>query len=208
MKSTITKSKIKEEEIQINGQDYLRVTLENEDFDLPFKVIGSNKVAFLDLSGQVKLVEKAADLLVEELLVSPLKFDTILNPVAKSNALAHAIAIRLLKAGKLGFEKTVVARKAKPDEHHSVEVEYRSVTTPISQTLYLTDEDAEFIKGKKVLLVDDVYGQGGTSKALKELVEKAGGKTVAQIMAAAEKRENLPEDLLFLFDLPSYPVSK
>lgn len=60
--------KVKEQELMSGENEILRVSLDDKNFDLPFRIIGSNKVAFLDLSGQVALVEKAADLLAQQLL--------------------------------------------------------------------------------------------------------------------------------------------
>ena len=85
---------VKTQVVTVGDKEYLRVTLEDKVFDLPFVMIGGNKVAFLDISGQVSMNEKSADLLVKKMLEAGVTFDTILNPVAKSNALAHAIAVR------------------------------------------------------------------------------------------------------------------
>lgn len=188
-----------------NQKRQLSVELAGKEFLLPFKEIGGKDVAFLDVSGQVDLIEHIADELTQRILESDVEFDTILNPVAKSNALAHAVAVRLTKAGH-PMEKTVVARKAKPDEHHSVEASYRSVTTDARQTMYLTDDDVEWIAGKKILLLDDVYGQGGTTSALRSLVEQSDAEAAGQAVAAAEVSDLLPEDLIFVFDLPVLPL--
>ncbi len=80
------------------------------------------------------------------------------------------------------------------------------MTTPVEQVLYLTDDDVAYIKGKKVLLMDDVYGHGGTSKALKDLLAQAEAKCAGQAMVALETQDHLPEDLIYLFDLPSYTL--
>lgn len=77
-------------EVEKDGKKFLRVTIDGVDFFLPFMLISGKQVAFLDVSGQVLLIEKTADVLVDRLIEVGAKFDTILNPVAKSNALAHA----------------------------------------------------------------------------------------------------------------------
>ncbi|MBQ1340989.1 MAG: hypothetical protein IIY33_00765, partial [Erysipelotrichaceae bacterium] len=82
------------EKVVKDGQEFLKVTMSGRDYYLPFKVLAGKKVAFLDISGQVSLNEAAADDIVDLLLEAGVEFDTILNPVAKSNALAHAIALR------------------------------------------------------------------------------------------------------------------
>ena len=57
-------------------------------------------------------------------------------------------------------------------------------------------------KGKKILLVDDVYGGGGTTKALKSLVEQAGATISGHAVVAVEEGGNYPEGLVYLYTLP------
>ena len=186
--------------IEKDGQDFFRVTMSGKDYDLPFKVLAGKKVAFLDISGQVSLNEAAADDIVEMLLEAGVEFDTILNPVSKSNALAHAIALRWNKAKGMDIDHTVVARKN--GEGNKIQAVYRSVTTPRDQVMSLTDDDAEYIKGKRILVVDDVYGGGGTTKGLMELADKAGAIVAAHAVIAVEAGVELPEGIFYLFTLP------
>ena len=183
------------EVVRSEGGEHLHVILGGKDYYLPFKVLGGKKVAFLDISGQVALNESSADELVEKLKEADVEFDTILNPVSKSNALAHAIAVRF------GIPYTVVARKSSSPA--KVEAKYRSVTTPVEQTLSLTDDDVEFIRGKRILVLDDVYGAGGTTKALMELAAKAEAKVVAHAVIGVEGGAKLPDGLFYLFELPT-----
>ncbi len=187
------------ERIFKDGQEFLRVTMSGKDYDLPFKVLSGKKVAFLDISGQVSLNEAAADDIVDLLLDAGVEFDTILNPVAKSNALAHAIALRWNKAKGTQIDKTVVARKS---DGNRIQAVYRSVTTPRDQIMSLTDDDAEYLKGKRILVVDDVYGGGGTTKGLMELADKAGAIVAAHAVIAVEAGVELPEGIFYLFTLP------
>ncbi|MBQ9425834.1 MAG: hypothetical protein IJU42_07830 [Erysipelotrichaceae bacterium] len=186
--------------IEKDGQEFLRVTMSGRDYDLPFKVLSGKKVAFLDISGQVSLNEAAADDIVDLLLEAGVEFDTILNPVAKSNALAHAIALRWNKAKGTDISKTVVARKN--GDGNRIQAVYRSVTTPRDQVMSLTDDDAEYIRGKRILVVDDVYGGGGTTKGLMELADKAGATVAAHAVIAVEAGVQLPEGIFYLFTLP------
>ena len=183
-----------------NGTKKLDVKMTGKTFELPFKLIGGRMVGFLDISGQVSLIEAAADELVDKLLKAGVEFDTILNPVAKSNALAHAIALRWSKAKSVGLERTAVARKSTTPA--KVEATYRSVTTPKDQTISLTDGDVEFLRGKRLLVLDDVYGGGGTTMALKELAQKAGAEIAAYAVIGVEAGVALPQNLYHLFELP------
>lgn len=179
---------------------FLKVTMGEDVFFLPFKLIAGNLVGFLDISGQFALIERSADYLVEQLEKDGAEFDTILNPVSKSNALAHAIAVRWAKKHP-ELTHTVVARKSS-DAANPVQATYQSVTTPKPQTLSLTADDSEYIKGKKVLLVDDVFGGGGTTKALRELVDRAGATVSAHAVIGIEEGANIPDILTYLYVLP------
>ena len=183
-----------------DGSKGLEVVMGGRKFTLPFKRIGGLQVGFLDISGQVSLIESAADDLTRRLLDAGVEFDTILNPVSKSNALAHAVALRWSKAKGVELSKTVVARKSTSPAR--VEATYRSVTTPVDQTISLTDGDVEYLNGKRILVMDDVYGGGGTTEALKELARKAKADIAAFAVIAVEQGVTPPENLYSLFELP------
>ena len=153
-----------------------------------------------DISGQVSLIEHAADELVRLMEEAGASFDTILNPVSKSNALAHAVAVRWSRIHP-ELTHTVVARKS-TDPANTVRAGYRSVTTDADQTLSLTPEDAAYLSGKKILLMDDVFGGGGTTKALRELARKAGAEVSAHAVVAVEQGSAHPDGLFYLFELP------
>jgi len=178
----------------------LDLVLGGQQFSLPFKFLGGRWVGFLDISGQVDLIEKAADELVKRLYDANVKFDTILNPVSKSNALAHAIALKWSALTGEKISKTVVARKGGSDA--KVSAVYRSITTDKDQVMSLTDDDVEYINGKNILVIDDVYGFGGTTRGLMEVAQKANAKVVAHGVIGVEGGVKLPEGLFYLFTLP------
>lgn len=194
--------KVTTEICHADQNETLRVSINGKDFFLPFKMISGRKVAFLDISGQVSLIESCADLLAQRIMENGLSFDTILNPVSKSNALAHATAVRLSQKSGKNLSRTIVARKAKPGEHHRAEACYRSVTTDSEQIMYLTDDDITFISGKRILLMDDVFGKGGTTNGLTALCKKTGAVITGQAVIAVEKGTDLPDGLIYLFSLP------
>ena len=192
--------RVRTEMVDTENGKKLRVTLGDGVFDLPFKKIGGRMVGFLDISGQVSLIEHAADELVRLMEEAGASFDTILNPVSKSNALAHAVAVRWSRIHP-ELTHTVVARKS-TDPANTVRAGYRSVTTDADQTLSLTPDDAAYLSGKKILLMDDVFGGGGTTKALRELARKAGAEVSAHAVVAVEQGSAHPDGLFYLFELP------
>ena len=78
----------------------------------------------------------------------------------------------------------------------------KSITTAADQTLYLDGADAEFMKGKRVLIVDDVISTGESLKALEALVEKAGGEICGRMAILAEGEAADRKDLIYLEKLP------
>ena len=114
-------------------------------------------------------------------LVPKDSYDYMLTAEAKSIPLIHEMA-RQSKA-----KKYFIARKGPknymPDPIH---VEDKSITTNGVQKLYLGRDDAELIKGKRILLMDDVISTGGSLAAMEHLVEMAGGTVAGRIAVLAE----------------------
>lgn len=72
------------------------------------------------------------------------------------------------------------------------------------QRLYLSQDDVDLIRGRKVLLVDDVISTGGSMKAMKEITEKAGGRVIGEAAILAEGDAAKREDIIFLAPLPLF----
>ena len=104
-----------------------------------------------------------------------------------------------------GNERYVLARKAvKLYMRDVLKVEVRSITTDHMQTLYLDGTDAEYMKGKRVVIVDDVISTGESLRALEQLVEHAGGSIVGRMAILAEGEAADRDDLIYLEKLPLF----
>ena len=104
-----------------------------------------------------------------------------------------------------GNERYVLARKApKLYMRDVLTVEVRSITTDHKQTLCLDGGDAEYMKGKRVVIVDDVISTGESLKALETLVERAGGNIVGRMAILAEGDATRRDDLVYLEKLPLF----
>lgn len=133
-----------------------------------------------------------------ELLKKVPEFDIILTPEAKSIPLAYEMS---RQSGK----PYVVARKGmKVYLGEPVKVEVRSITTDRVQTLYLGSDEVERIKGRRVLIVDDVISTGESLIAVRQLVEKAGGIEAASCAVLAEGDAAERTDIIFLEPLPLF----
>ena len=134
-----------------------------------------------------------------ELLARAPEYDYILTAEAKGIPLAHEMA------RQAGDNRYILARKAPKLYMKDVfEVSVRSITTAREQTLYLDGADAALMKGKRILLVDDVISTGESLAALEALVEKAGGNICGRMAILAEGDAQDREDLTYLEKLPLF----
>ena len=106
--------------------------------------------------------------------------------------------LELLEPGSYDYLFTA---EAKPDPIH---VEDKSITTAGTQRLYLGSDDAAMIRGKRIVLMDDVISTGGSLLAMEHLVELAGGIVVDRIAALAEGAAAQRKDIKFLAPLPVF----
>jgi adenine phosphoribosyltransferase len=85
-----------------------------------------------------------------------------------------------------------------------IKCETKSITTGHVQTLYIDGADAEYMKGKRVLIVDDVISTGGSLESLENLVRQSGGEIVGKMTILAEGDAIGREDIVYLEELPLF----
>jgi len=108
-------------------------------------------------------------------------------------------------ARQMGVNRYVVARKMqKLYMSDTFACEVNSITTAKKQTLYLDGKDAEYMRGKRVLIVDDVISTGDSLRAIEELVEHAGGRIVGKMAILAEGSAKDRDDIRYLEVLPLF----
>ena len=152
-------------------------------------------IASFVILGDTEIVRKTAPIIAKKLP----EVDFIVTAEAKGIPLAYEIS-RILN-----LNEYVVARKSiKAYMEEPIKVEINSITTTNSQKLYLNNQDAKKIKGKRIALVDDVISTGQSLKALERLVEKAGGKVLAKAAILAEGDAKDRKDIIFLEALPTF----
>lgn len=129
----------------------------------------------------------------------PPETDVILTAETKGIPLAADLA------RALNMKRYVVARKSiKAYMENPVWVDDVSITTKGVQKLCLDGVDVERLRGKNVLLLDDVISTGGSMRALNELTEKAGGKVCGEACVLAEGKAAERKDIIFLEPLPLF----
>lgn len=124
--------------------------------------------------------------------------DYILTAESKGIPLAYEMSRQL----KVPY---IVARKSVKGYMTDVlSVQVKSITTAAVQTLYLDGEKAAWMKGKRVLIVDDVISTGDSLRALQQLVKSAGGEIVGNAAPLAEGDAAERKDLIYLEQLPLF----
>ena len=173
-----------------------RMNVAGLDRELPIcRVTDSLYIAGFVIFGDQELTVACA----RELLKKAPEYDYIITAEAKGIPLAHEMA------RQTGAEKYFLARKAPKLYMTGVfQSSVRSITTAKEQTLYLDTADAALMKGKRILIVDDVISTGESLAALEALVEKAGGIIAGKMAILAEGDAQDREDLVYLEKLPLF----
>ena len=158
------------------------------------KVNDHMDIAAFIMLGDAELTVAAA----AELLKKCPEFDILLTAEAKGIPLAHEMS---RQSGK----PYVCARKGiKLYMKEPVVVEDQSITTAGVQKLFLGRDDADIIRGKRILIMDDVISTGESLKSLEALVEKAGGEVCGRMAILAEGDAQERKDLIYLEKLPLF----
>ena len=145
--------------------------------------------------GDVEITKVAA----EQLLAKSPEFDIIITAESKGIPLAYEMA------RQAGIDDYVVARKApKLYMQNVISTEVNSITTDHIQTLCLGQKEADMMRGKRILIVDDVISTGESLKSLETLVNQVGGNIVGKATVLAEGEAADRDDIIFLEKLPLF----
>lgn len=176
--------------------DSYKITINGVTKELPLCEVNEHlDIAAFVIFGDVEMTVKSAEALLEK---AP-EFDYIITAEAKGIPLGYEMS---RQSGKKYF----VARKATKLYMKEVfEVDVRSITTARDQHLYLDKAEADEMKGKRVLIVDDVISTGESLRAVEILCEKAGANIVGKLAILAEGAAADRDDLVYLDKLPVFP---
>ena len=176
--------------------EFYKMTVAGIERDLPiFPVDNHVSIAAFIIFGDVELTTACAG----ELLKVVPEHDIMITAEAKSIPLIHEMA----RQG--GENKYIIARKAmKIYMDNPMSISVKSITTESVQTLYIDSHDVEAMKGKRVLIIDDVISTGASLEAIEQLVKKAGGNIVGKAAILAEGDAANRDDIIFLDKLPLF----
>ena len=175
---------------------YHRMTIAGCERDLPLCPLSEDlMIAAFVIFGDPELTTACATALLERVP----EYDYMITAEAKGIPLIHEMA-RLA-----GNQKYMLARKgSKLYMRNVLDVAVHSITTNREQHLYLDGEDAALMKGKRILIVDDVVSLGDSLRALEELIAAAGGIVCGRATLLAEGKAADRDDLVYLEKLPLF----
>ncbi len=151
------------------------------------------RICFFNLHGDQALTEHCGKEIAKRLPPC----DVIITAESKGLQLAHVVA------RELGQHYYAVCRKSKKlYMQDGIESSVRSITTGDVQTLYLSKHDVDLLKGKRVVIVDDVVSTGGSLIGLEDIVKKADGIIVGKAFVLAEGDAAKRDDILYLASIP------
>ncbi len=175
--------------------NYYPIKIAGIDRKLPIcRVTDDLYIGAFVIFGDMELTVASAEALLK---LAP-EYDYIITAEAKGIPLVYEMARR-------ANAKYLLARKkAKLYMTGVFEVEVNSITTSGTQKLYLDEEDAKLMQGKRILIVDDVISTGESLWAIEKLVEKAGGIICGRMAILAEGDAANRDDIIYLEKLPLF----
>ena len=164
--------------------------------DLPLCKVNDNLyIGAFVIFGDVELTVACA----RELLKRAPEYDVLITAESKGIPLGYEMA------RQAGTNRYLIARKAPKLYMKNVfTVKVNSITTDHEQVLCIDGDDAEYMKGKRVLIVDDVISTGESLRAVEELVKQAGGNIVGKMAILAEGDATERDDIIYLEKLPLF----
>lgn len=161
-----------------------------------FEIKPGLRIAILNILGDTELVQACARELAKKL--NGVDYDILVTAEAKSIPLAYALSIETKKP-------YVILRKAyKPYMGNALKAETLSITTGQPQLLILDEKDLDLIKGKKVVILDDVISTGSTLQGMRMILDKANASVAAEAAILTEGDRAQWMHILSLGHLPLF----
>jgi adenine phosphoribosyltransferase len=161
-----------------------------------FEIKPGLRIAILNILGDTEFVQACAKALAEKLKATD--YDVLVTAEAKSIPLAHALSV------ETGKPYVILRKSYKPYMGDALMAETLSITTGQPQTLYLDEKDREMMKGKKVVILDDVISTGSTLQGMRMLLEKAGAVVNAEAAIFTEGERAKWANIISLGHLPVF----
>lgn len=160
-----------------------------------FEVAPGVRIAIFNMLGDTYVVKGAAAALAERL--REVEAEVLVTAEAKSIPLIYEMS------ALMGLPYIVLRKAYKSYMGRAIKAETVSITTGATQTLYLDEKDQALIRGRRVILIDDVISTGSTLEGMKRVVAEAGGE-VAQVAAVFTEGEQDWSHVVALGNLPVF----
>ena len=173
---------------------YHEMTIAGLKRQLPLcKVNDDLYIAAFIMFSDVEITRAAAT----ELLKKAPEFDIMITAESKGIPLIYEMA------RQAGVNDYVVARKG-PKLYMTdiITTQVDSITTDHIQTLCIGGKEAQQMRGKRVLIVDDVISTGESLKSIETQVDQVGGNIVGRMAVLAEGETADREDIIYLAKFP------
>ena len=143
-----------------------------------FEIKPGLRIAILNILGDTELVQACARELAKKL--EEVEYDILVTAEAKSIPLAYALSVETKKP------YMVLRKSYKPYMGNAIKAETLSITTGQPQVLILDEKDSDLIKGRKVVILDDVISTGSTLQGMRMILDKANANVVAEAAILTE----------------------
>lgn len=143
-----------------------------------FEIKPGLRIAILNILGDTELVQACARELAKKL--EEVEYDILVTAEAKSIPLAYALSVETKKP------YMVLRKSYKPYMGNALKAETLSITTGQPQVLILDEKDSDLIKGRKVVILDDVISTGSTLQGMRMILDKANASVVAEAAILTE----------------------
>ncbi|MBR0234880.1 MAG: adenine phosphoribosyltransferase [Clostridia bacterium] len=177
-------------------KEYYRINIKGMERDLPLCPLNDKlQIGAFVIFGDVELTVHCA----RELIKMLPEHDVMITAESKGIPLIHEMA-------RQTGENTYVLARKKPKLYmkNILKSTVHSITTEGEQSLYIDGDDVKRMKGKRVVIVDDVISTGESLSALEQLVGEAGGNIVGQLCILAEGEARDRKDIKYLEYLPLF----
>jgi len=161
-----------------------------------FEIKPGLRIAVLNILGDTELVTACAKALNKKL--NNKNYDVIITAEAKSIPLAYALSLESQKP------YAILRKNYKPYMGNTIQAETLSITTGKPQTLFLDEKDHDLIRGKEVVLLDDVISTGSTLQGMRMLMEKAEAKVTVEAAILTEGDRAKWENIVSLGHIPLF----
>jgi adenine phosphoribosyltransferase len=165
--------------------------------ELPlFEIKPGLRIAILNILGDTEFVQACGRALAEKL--AHIDYEVLVTAEAKSIPLAHQLSV------ETGYPYVILRKSYKPYMGDALKAETLSITTGQAQTLYLDEKDREMMRGKRVVILDDVISTGSTLQGMRLLLQKAGAEVVGEAAIFTEGERAKWADIISLGHLPVF----